>query len=105
MREECNSPIEKIATIKIYGYDLLWVVKLVIESVPHKIMSNFSGWRQPSRVTFGHGWVRKSAWELFSETVNLYEPIIPELSNEKLEVIRKGKVSKSAELNLHMGTT
>ena len=47
---------------------------------------------------------KKRAWKLFSETVNLYESIIPELSNEKLEVIRKGKVPKLVELNLHMGT-
>lgn len=61
-----------------------------------------SGWRQPSRVTFGHGWVRKSAWELFSETVNLYQPIFPE--------VFAGDETSSAvpaleELNLHMGTT
>jgi gamma-glutamyl:cysteine ligase YbdK (ATP-grasp superfamily) len=60
-----------------------------------------SGWRQPSRVTFGHGWVRKSAWELFAETVNLYRPIFPELydADESLPL------PELAELNLHMGTT
>ena len=64
-------------------------------------MPDASGWRQPSRVTFGHGWVRKSAWELFAETVNLYRPIFPELFDIKPE----DKVPELAELNLHMGTT
>ncbi|PHS20121.1 MAG: hypothetical protein COA86_02200 [Kangiella sp.] len=65
-------------------------------------MPDASGWRQPARVTFGHGWVRKSGWELFSETVNLYHPIFPELYEEK--VGSKG-LPELAELNLHMGTT
>ncbi|TQV85323.1 hypothetical protein [Aliikangiella coralliicola] len=64
-------------------------------------MPDASGWRQPSRVTFGHGWVRKSAWELFSETVNLYQPIFPELFSEK----SKTKLPELPELNLHMGST
>lgn len=60
-----------------------------------------TGWRQPARVAFGHGWVRKSAWELFSETVNLYQPIFPEV----FEVDDDEKVPELAELNFHMGTT
>jgi len=64
-------------------------------------MPDASGWRQPSRVTFGHGWVRKSAWELFSETVNLYQPIFPEL----FEADSSEKLPELAELNFHMGTT
>ena len=79
-------------------------VVLFKQSIDNR-MPDISGWRQPSRVTFGHGWVRKGAWELFSETVNLYEPIIPELFDENLEVIQEGKVPELAELNLHMGTT
>ncbi len=63
------------------------------------------GWRQPARVTFGHGWVRKSAWELFSETVNLYEPIIPEIFNEDADRKQAGGIPALSELNLHMGTT
>jgi len=75
-------------------------VVLFKQSIDNRI-PDASGWRQPSRVTFGHGWVRKSAWELFSETVNLYQPIFPELfdSDESL------KVPELNELNLHMGTT
>lgn len=62
-----------------------------------------SKWREPSRVTFGHGWVRKGAWELFSETVNLYQPIMPELFNSKS--INDHENPELAELDFHMGTT
>ncbi|MET1256434.1 hypothetical protein [Aliikangiella maris] len=64
-------------------------------------MPDASGWRQPARVTFGHGWVRKSAWELFAETVNLYQPIFPEIINEN----DSAPIPELAELNLHMGST
>jgi hypothetical protein len=79
-------------------------VVLFKQSIDHR-MPEVSGWRQPARVTFGHGWVRKSAWELFSETVNLYEPIIPELFNDNLADGQQGNLPELAELNLHMGTT
>ncbi len=60
-----------------------------------------SGWRQPARVTFGHGWVRKSAWELFSESVNLYNPIFPIVEeNQKTQGL-----PELNELNLHLGST
>ncbi|MCP4272083.1 MAG: hypothetical protein GY781_08955 [Gammaproteobacteria bacterium] len=76
-------------------------VVLFKQSIDNR-MEDSSGWRQPSRVTFGHGWLRKSGWELFAETVNLYQPIFPELFED-------GDTTESlpelSELNLHMGTT
>ncbi len=75
-------------------------VVLFKQSIDNRI-PDASGWRQPSRVTFGHGWVRKSGWELFSETVNLYQPIFPEIFPENQDEA----VPELAELNLHMGTT
>ncbi|MCW8879957.1 MAG: hypothetical protein OQJ89_08940 [Kangiellaceae bacterium] len=74
-------------------------VVLFKQSIDNR-MPDASGWRQPARVTFGHGWIRKSAWEIFSETVNLYQPIFPELYPED-----ESEVPELAELNLHMGTT
>ena len=79
-------------------------VVLFKQSIDNR-MPDISGWRQPSRVTFGHGWVRNGAWELFSETVNLYEPIIPQIFDENPHGIREEKTPELAELNLHMGTT
>lgn len=76
-------------------------VVLFKQSIDNR-MADSSGWRQPSRVTFGHGWLRKSGWELFSETVNLYQPIFPELFEPQ---VKNGELPELAELNLHMGTT
>jgi hypothetical protein len=61
-------------------------------------------WR-PARVSFGHGWVRRSACELFAESVALYPPLLPILTNEDaLGCVRAGGVPKLAELRLHQGT-
>jgi gamma-glutamyl:cysteine ligase YbdK (ATP-grasp superfamily) len=75
-------------------------VALFKQSIDSRISDN-NNWREPSRVTFGHGWVRKNSWELFSETVNLYQPIMPESFKEK----KYTHHPELAELNFHMGTT
>ncbi len=63
-------------------------------------------WRQPSRISFGYGWVRRSALELFAETVALYPSIIPLLSEEDpFHAFGENRLPKLEELNLHMGTT
>lgn len=65
-----------------------------------------TNWRQPSRISFGYGWVRRSVYELFSEAVALYPSLFPLLGDEDpLDVIKAGKLPKLDELNLHMGTT
>jgi gamma-glutamyl:cysteine ligase YbdK (ATP-grasp superfamily) len=61
---------------------------------------NAADWRQPSRVSFGQGWVRSSAWELFTSNVALYEPLIPLLSQQE-EGIGPPRLP---ELCLHHGT-
>ena len=63
-------------------------------------------WQQPTRVAFGFGWVRKDAWELFCETVSLFEPILPVLAEEDpQQVWSSGQLPALRELCLHMGTT
>jgi hypothetical protein len=57
------------------------------------------------RVSFGLGWLRSSALDLFRETVELHEPLLPVLGEERaLEVVRAGGVPALAELRLHNGT-
>ena len=56
-------------------------------------------WRPPSRVTFGNGWLRNSAWELFIENVALFSPLFPIIYDEDLSV-----PPKFSELCLHQGT-
>lgn len=80
-------------------------VALFKQSIDSRLRGNVE-WRQPSRVSFGHGWVRQDAHELFAETVALYPPIIPVLSPENpLTALGEKSPPKLDELNLHMGTT
>ncbi len=80
-------------------------IALFKQSIDSRHRGNMN-WRQPSRVTFGHGWVRDNAWELFAETVALYKPIFPILSEQDpLEATSQGEIPKLEELSLHMGTT
>jgi gamma-glutamyl:cysteine ligase YbdK (ATP-grasp superfamily) len=58
-----------------------------------------------ARVTFGHGWVRESALELFSEAVALHAPWLPVLGTESpLECVVRGQLPKLDELRLHQST-
>jgi len=62
------------------------------------------GWR-PSRVSFGHGWVRDGAEELFAESVALHTPLLPVASAEDpLAVVAAGGTPALGELRLHHGT-
>jgi hypothetical protein len=61
-------------------------------------------WR-PARVSFGHGWVRTGAHELFAESVALHEPLLPIVGPEDpVACVRAGGVPSLAELRLHHGT-
>ena len=61
--------------------------------------------RLPARVHFGHGWLRRSAFEAFAETVRLYEPLLPICSDESpMEALAEGRLPTLGELDLQMGT-
>ncbi len=59
-------------------------------------------WNHPARVTFGHGWLRDGAYELFSESVQLYEPILPICHPPATTT--KEQLPTLDELQLHQGT-
>ena len=62
-------------------------------------------WRRMARVPFGHGWVRKSALELFAEACHLYPILMPIFSDEDdVAIVRNGGTPDLAELRLHQGT-
>jgi hypothetical protein len=64
-----------------------------------------TGWHPASRVSFGYGWVRRGAFELFAESVALFAPLLPVLSAEEpAAVLAAGGVPSLAELRLHQGT-
>jgi gamma-glutamyl:cysteine ligase YbdK (ATP-grasp superfamily) len=64
-----------------------------------------SEWR-PARVSFGNGWVRRSAHELFAESVTLHAPLLPVPGRERdpVAVARAGGVPQLCALRLHHGT-
>ncbi len=58
-----------------------------------------------ARVSFGHGWVRRSALELFAESVALHPPLLPMLGDERpARVVAAGGTPRLRELRLHQGT-
>lgn len=62
-------------------------------------------WRAPARVSFGHGWVREGAYELFAESVALFPPLLPVLGDQDpLECLHSGVLPSLEELRLHQGT-
>jgi len=79
-------------------------ISLFKQSVDIRNFNNHE-WRQPARVSYGHGWVRNSAYELYAEAVSLFEPLFPQITEEDTETIMAtGENPELAELNLHMGT-
>jgi gamma-glutamyl:cysteine ligase YbdK (ATP-grasp superfamily) len=60
---------------------------------------------RPARVNYGHGWLRLGAVELFAESIYLYQPLLPLLSNEEpLEVLNAGGIPQLNELRLQQGS-
>lgn len=79
-------------------------VALFKQSVDSRPLEN-GRWRPAARVSFGHGWVRESAHELFAEAVALFPPLIPVLSEQDpLRCLDRGEVPRLEELRLHQGT-
>ena len=75
-------------------------IALFKQSIDYRRRDN-PDWREPARVSFGHGWVREGAWELFAENVALYPPLIPALFPEQQQQ-QCGPMFP--ELRLHHGT-
>lgn len=79
-------------------------IALVRQSVDDRPGAGVDDWR-PARVSFGHGWVRGSALELFAESVKLHLPLLPVVGTEDpLACTRRGDVPALDELRLHHGT-
>ena len=62
-------------------------------------------WHLPGRVSYGLGWVRQGAYELFAEAVGLFPPLLPVSSEHPpLERHQQGALPSLDELRLHQGT-
>ncbi|GLX80460.1 hypothetical protein tinsulaeT_38000 [Thalassotalea insulae] len=71
-------------------------IALFKQSLDIRLRHQFQ-WQQPTRVNFGHGWLRNSIWELFAEAVALYPPLLPIVKNTTQH-------SELTELCCHLGT-
>ncbi len=65
--------------------------------------------RRPPRSTFGTGWLRDGALELFTESVRLHEPLLPLVSDPQADgpppgARQAGDPPRLDELRLHQGT-
>ena len=79
-------------------------IALFRQSVDERGDAGEEEWR-PARVSFGHGWVRRGALELFAESAGLYAPLLPLVGSEDpLGCVRSGGVPALDELRLHHGT-
>jgi gamma-glutamyl:cysteine ligase YbdK (ATP-grasp superfamily) len=64
-----------------------------------------TNWREPARVSFGHGWARRSAFELFAESAALFPCILPICGDEDpIAKARAGEMPQLDELRLQQGT-
>ncbi len=79
-------------------------IALFRQSVDDRSFARPDDWR-PSRVSFGHGWVRSGALELFAESVALHEPLLPIVGPEDPQAcIKAGGVPSLIELRLQNST-
>jgi gamma-glutamyl:cysteine ligase YbdK (ATP-grasp superfamily) len=79
-------------------------IALFRQAVDDRFEVSADDWR-PARVSFGHGWVRVGAHELFAESVAFHEPILPVCGREDpLACVRGGGVPSLQELRTHHGT-
>lgn len=64
-----------------------------------------TNWREPARVSFGYGWVRRGAYELFAESAALFPCILPICGDEDpIAIARAGEMPRLDELRLQQGT-
>ena len=95
----CNSPI--------FLGRRLWQetrVCLFRQAVDYRPGTLEDDWR-PARVSFGHGWLRRSVVEAFAEAVTLHEPLLPLVSHEDAaRVLADGGVPEFRNLRLHQST-
>ncbi|MEH6569295.1 MAG: glutamate--cysteine ligase [Halioglobus sp.] len=62
------------------------------------------GWNEPARVNFGHGWLRRGAWELFAEMARIYPPLLPVCAAASRSGPSPEKAPSLAQLCLHLST-
>ena len=95
----CNSPF-------FLGHSLWCETRIALFKQAVDTRGAFSHeWRRAARVPFGHGWVRRGAYELFAESCLLYPILMPVVGDERpLEIVAAGGIPPLHELRLQQGT-
>ena len=67
----------------LFGHSLWQETRIPLfkQSIDTRLPDRYS-WKEPARVNFGQGWVRRDALELFAEAVRLYQPLLPVCAEE-----------------------
>jgi gamma-glutamyl:cysteine ligase YbdK (ATP-grasp superfamily) len=90
----------------LFGHSLWHETRIPLfkQSIDTRHVDRYS-WNEPPRVSFGQGWARRGAGELFREVVRIYQPLLPICSElSPVEEIAEGKTPSLAELRLHQST-
>jgi len=88
----------------LFGHSLWHETRIPLfkQSIDTRHIDRYS-WKEPARVNFGHGWVRRGPAELFEEVVRLYPPLLPICAEQSGE-LKSGGAPSLAELRLHQST-
>lgn len=90
----------------LFGYSL-WDetrIPLFKQSIDTRHVDPYS-WNEPARVSFGQGWARQGAEELFREVVDIYPPLLPICAERTCaEEVALGLTPSLSELRLHQST-
>lgn len=79
-------------------------IPLFKQSIDTRHVDPYS-WNEPPRVSFGRGWARRGAEELFREVVRIYPPLLPLLNScSAADEMAAGRIPSLAELRLHQST-
>jgi gamma-glutamyl:cysteine ligase YbdK (ATP-grasp superfamily) len=90
----------------LFGHSLWHETRIPLfkQSIDTRHVDRYS-WNEPARVSFGQGWARRGAEELFREVVRIYPPLLP-LCNDRsaAEEVAAGLTPSLSELRLHQST-
>ena len=88
----------------LFGHSLWHETRIPLfkQSIDTRQRHRYSA-KEPARVNFGHGWVRRGPLELFTEAVRLYPPLLPVCFDQNKEQ-GGGRAPALAELRLHQST-
>ncbi len=90
----------------LFGHTLWHETRIPLfkQSIDTRRVDRYS-WNEPARVSFGQGWARRGAGELFREVVRIYPPLLPICADASpAQEIAAGRVPTLAELRLHQST-